>query len=155
MSLAPLHDERVDAVLEEPLCTAFFFSLSRRIWINRVASETVEPTYTARPHQEHICQLACLFFFFCSGEPSRHDAPQGPNVDSVSVDESQKPRSSSVDRTLLRAKLLPMRHLPVCHAEYYADLDQKHVLRIPVCARSKQPCLTAVPNQKSCLSTQF
>ena len=38
-------------------------------------------------------------------------------------------------------------------AECTAHLNQKHVLRFLKCARNKQPCLTAVPNQKQFLWT--
>ena len=39
-------------------------------------------------------------------------------------------------------------------AECCAYLEHKRLFRFLVCARSKQPCLTAVPNQKLILWTQ-
>ena len=48
-------------------------------------------------------------FFFARASDSAKTLSQGPRADGGVV-ESQKPRSSSVDRTLLRTELLPMRH---------------------------------------------
>ena len=45
---------------------------------------------------------------------------QGPKADGGVV-ESQKPRSSSVDRTLLRTELLPMRHLSCLDSGWISD----------------------------------
>ena len=74
-----------------------FFSLSRRIWTNRVASEIVEPTYTARhfweeglevvylsacPHQELWLSVSVFFLFPLLWRAIAPRRPQGPNVDS-------------------------------------------------------------------------
>ena len=86
-------------------------------------------------------------FLFGSCEPSRHDAPpQGPNVDS-GVDESQKPRNCSVDRTLLRTKLLPMRHLSVCHLWELSKVDRS-ILVIPTRLRLRTEIQTTRYGQK-------
>ena len=100
--------------------------MKERIWIHRVASEIVDPnvrstlllggrvggclpnrTSFSTPRTIDVSDLFFVFFF-CSGEPSRHDtpppSPQGPNVNSGCVDESQKPRISLVDRTHMRTQ---------------------------------------------------
>ena len=48
-------------------------------------------------------------FSFARASYSDKTLSQGPKEDGGVV-ESQKPRSSSVDRTLLRTELLPIRH---------------------------------------------
>ena len=50
-----------------------------------------------------------VVFFLARASYSAKTLSQGPEADGEVV-ESLKPRSSSVDRTLLRTELLPMRH---------------------------------------------